>query len=1408
MPLVRAEVRNEYRLGKPELYKEAMREDPKAVLDGVVVAGLVGILRQLGDLAEFAAEVFHGLQEQVMSTASRSHKLTVRVQRIEAALPPLEKAVLSQTSHIHFAYTAGSQWHPRMLNEKNHFISNDLPRFIMDSYEVCRDPPPLHLLDKFDAGGPGSCLKRYSDPTYFKKASGISIEEDAEKDPRNRKTRKSKKRRSSHRSSKLSRGASLLNHSGRMQFTSPVDDGRISSSQTASTVDMALKSEVGEHSSSFDSRTGSGYNESVSELGSSMLPEEHEPKELSSRLMHETDTLGSDFPVQQTRVIDDNFSVSSSQEQISPSPSYLTWDEKAEIVESKAGNWDRGEVPEMNFDVDVQETGVANIGDGDQMDIPSNHTDSVRSSSIENQNYEIESEPEYYMDALNTIESESENDIGCQCHTKRKVEQWSEKVVECQTKCEVEQNDGSSHVNDKNREDGILAVADDNSDHHQSIIESSASSNIISSNEISMSLPDPVPAANFASEQMLEILGKSSDPDNLSHSGLYMSDEIHENSQVESVISNPFESSASSNIILSDEISTSLPDPVSSQNFASEHMLQISGKSSDTDNLPCTDLYMSDEIQKKSQGESVINDPFESSASSNIIASNGISTSLPDPISSQNFASEQMLQISGKSSDPDNFPYTDLYMSGEIHKNSQVESVISDPFESSASSNIISSNGISTSLPDPVSSQNFASEHMLQISGKSSDTDNLPCTDLYMSDEIQKNSQVESVSNDPFESFASSNIIASNGISTSLPDPISSQNFASEQMLQISGKSSDPDNFPYTDLCTSDEIHKISQVESVISHPSSSSGSSVSNPASDRIINSVRDSQNSHREFCGVNSVGFWTNGGLLGLQPSKPPDFTVSTTGQGSAAKTSEAFGPQNLTVVALHDGPKGNSRKAVENAESTEKVPGSCSEKTSLLIADLDANLEKPDTSHRNSSLDNFNGVGLSLNSSFSHGNKHPVNPNVRAASIESDEENDDNSSSMFGLGHKLHVNGFHRKVSINHDVESEPATSTKTGVSEQRNGQQSTSNQEIPWTTFSQQNGNGSPVNSLTSSPPLEHMKISFNPIDGFETSKLRLQFPDANHYQESVRDMFPAFQLVPVPAIPVHDVASDSDDDTFCRSGPYMSDDCLSHCSESNSEQWESGETPESKDPELYDALSRLSSMESISSSLQIREAAINSIHVNGGNKSVVHGSGAEPSLFVLPDLPSFDTINPVLQDETKSNSNKKKHLELKNTMDLTSVPPPHPPAQWRVSKPCVDEAEERQHALSESLRHELDLKLLGSTVSQKPKSPSFNQQQIDDAIALKPEKKVDEEKLNRQKEANQQISGQGVDEKEEFLHQIRSKSLNLRSTVTAKPSGTSGVPTNVSVITILQKANAIRQAVGSDDGEDDDNWSDN
>lgn len=45
---------------------------------------------------------------------------------------------------------------------------------------------------RFDTGGPGSCLKRYSDPTFFKKASATSDEANAEKIQRDRKARRIK----------------------------------------------------------------------------------------------------------------------------------------------------------------------------------------------------------------------------------------------------------------------------------------------------------------------------------------------------------------------------------------------------------------------------------------------------------------------------------------------------------------------------------------------------------------------------------------------------------------------------------------------------------------------------------------------------------------------------------------------------------------------------------------------------------------------------------------------------------------------------------------------------------------------------------------------------------------------------------------------------------------------------------------------------------------------------------------------------------------------------------------------------------------------------------------------------------------------------------------------------------------
>ncbi|OMO84942.1 hypothetical protein CCACVL1_10546 [Corchorus capsularis] len=174
MPLTRYQIRNEYSLADPELYRAADKDDPEALLEGVAMAGLVGVLRQLGDLAEFAAEIFHDLHEEVMATAARGHGLMARVQQLEAEFPSIEKAFLSQTNHSPFFTNAGVDWHPNLRAEHNLITRGDLPRCVLDSYEECRGPPRLFLLDKFDVAGAGACLKRYTDPSFFKAESPFS----------------------------------------------------------------------------------------------------------------------------------------------------------------------------------------------------------------------------------------------------------------------------------------------------------------------------------------------------------------------------------------------------------------------------------------------------------------------------------------------------------------------------------------------------------------------------------------------------------------------------------------------------------------------------------------------------------------------------------------------------------------------------------------------------------------------------------------------------------------------------------------------------------------------------------------------------------------------------------------------------------------------------------------------------------------------------------------------------------------------------------------------------------------------------------------------------------------------------------------------------------------------------------
>ncbi|CAE6188825.1 unnamed protein product [Arabidopsis arenosa] len=462
MPLVRFKIRNELSLGGPEIQRSAAVEDeePKAILGAVEVAGLIGILRQLGDLAEFSAEVFNGLQEEVTVTASRCQKLTSRVRRIESALSPLEKAVLSQTSHIHFAYTAGSEWHPRIRNGHSHFVQSDLPLCVMESYEQCRDPPPLHLLDRFSVGGPGSCLRKYSDPTFFRKELSNTSKTDDIKVQRDQAHRKRKKKRLPQRNICRSNAVSTSDETNGAHLSNLTDD-RQTTSQSTSTVDMPrssnmqdlsdtvdqshlqgqsdaqeqseaqVQSDFQESSKARDSITGSGYIEYVINQSPVNEPEVKLVEGFLSGSLQPVDRIGSAVPAGCIEVVDDNILYNPSEDLHVPCAS-IVCDEKKEtlesmVVEKSSEDDEPSEIHESKFGPVTPDRVRQNQRDFDRTYILFDEVDIVGEKQSKSQANNIngtlgtenegenksehESEADEFVDARNTIESESESDM-------------------------------------------------------------------------------------------------------------------------------------------------------------------------------------------------------------------------------------------------------------------------------------------------------------------------------------------------------------------------------------------------------------------------------------------------------------------------------------------------------------------------------------------------------------------------------------------------------------------------------------------------------------------------------------------------------------------------------------------------------------------------------------------------------------------------------------------------------------------------------------------------------------------------------------------------------------------------------------------------------------------------------------
>ncbi|KAI4368131.1 hypothetical protein MLD38_016725 [Melastoma candidum] len=1187
MPLVRVEVRNEFGLGRRELYVEgANREDPKAAMDGVAVAGLTGILRQLGDLSEFAAEVFHGLQEQITMTSSRSHKLIARAQRLEDALPSLEKLVLSQTSHIHFAYTAGSEWHTRSQSAQHHFIDNDLPRFIMDFYEECRDPPRLHLLDKFDPGGAGSCLRRYSDPTFFRKVSTSTDETNSLRVRGEKKARKIKKKRPLSKNAVFAHGASRFNQSSRLQFSSPIMSGL--SSPTPSVSDSTFKSDAGHGLNSSGMRTRSGYIECIINNRNEMQPEEQESsRSSSSRLMLQDVTVNSVSTHEGSPAVGGYFMQKEPQEGSTSVQSSITWDEKAEIV-----------VDAEEYKHELNEA-TTEVGEEYKHEL----NEAATQAEVEYEhglNEAATRAPEEYKHGLNDA-------------TTKAPEEYKHELIEATTKAPEEY-----------KHELIEATTKAPEECKHELNEATTEAEVPTSSGVSF--------GQAISEKM---------------------DEAH--------------------ILQHDNDNTKAVFPVNSAEDAD------SGPDNYEDALNAIDTESEGELEYQTKLE--VMQHFTGVDAEEVGVAN-------DELMPQN------LDCS-----PSNIKNDSSYVNPPV----KVAFLHSSEHASSDSGNEGVIHQDLGGLPNSESSP-------LDLASQSVDSGNI-------------------------------------------------ENLGSVGCLLGSG-SPPRQNLPGNLV----EHHLVKHQES----PSKIPG------------------------------VQFWTNGGLLGLQPSKPPIFAASNTpGSGSGVgDTNAGISNENL------DKKSGTPAKIAECIEKELSEPfivdggPAYNDEISTVPSTSSAGVIS-ETLSRN--WRNY----LSREESTSTmvvvpGNLIPAAPTSNIAQNETHRGTEENFSSIFGLGQKLLTNSlsFRKKISPNGDEGSNTAVHSQSVLHNQGSRFPVGSTQTDSLSAFKDQFQNAVGVNQRPPSPPLEHMKISFRPMNGFGASSLRLKFPYGTDCQDSSRDMFASFQLVPESTIPFQDIGWNSDDGTFCRSSPYMSDDSASHLSASESDDWESNDSSKDKEHDQHGNVQRLSSAGSVPTTRGIEGVALHqrfgSMQSDNGEDTVASFSLREMSL----GLPSFESMNsPTVQE-----------LDICacDPLQFAPLPPPFPLADWKTSNHDSNGSEimqvlenDSRHAVSETSEPDMF-----RHPKEAPTWPGDNNQEISEATL----KSNGHPKLSPHKESNLNANCLETNEGGDFLHQIRAKSFSLRPTV-PRPTSTAPTTANFKVTAILQKANAIRQAVGSENGDDDDSWSD-
>ncbi|KAG8052977.1 hypothetical protein GUJ93_ZPchr0001g31666 [Zizania palustris] len=1195
---------------------------------------------------------------------------------------------------------------------------------MMDSYEECRDPPRLYLLDKFDNAGAGACSRRHSDPSYFKKAWDMMRADKTGSFQREKRSQKIKRngsrlRESYHgqatlrqRNGEFQRALTAVQLTSR-QFASPSTDGR-SLSEHRSTPDARSNPDNISRSSSFSSKARLSFVEQASDTKATVVPHENGHDKPSNINLHKLNNNPLPTRLNSTWAADlgDDLKQSSLPDEMIARPPSVKWDEKAEITMSTTSVYcddvvmDKAEDAEAKcISPEQQDIDYREMETLEQQEALLQKTKLLLVSSDLNHHDEVPSETDNYMDALNTLESETETE------------------PELQTKNQVMPVPSFNvYVPQVELTDYIVIQSPDSS------------------------------VAEF--------------PDTCQNSGMPCASE----SAVD------FSSLLSADV---PDIPQSVLSGYTAISLTKESPIATNTPESNTEDAPSSPSEIS-ELALRAFTTTVLN---QNSADANEIP--------------ESKAEDVPIDSPEKSE-----PGQSVYAATPPNKEPPVECKIPDSNAEYVSGDC-----------------NEATTHVM------------PCSKCTISG--MPNNEVSatksSLDDTTDESFV---------MSERRPQDYPGKNnkVESDDTLEVSNSHSMPLNELLENGC-------------VQGLPTNAPTSSI-----------------------GVSSVKLWTNAGLFGLEPSKPPVF-----GAHDGPKDDTAPGykePQlchSIGYTELHcskpiesalvDASNGN---ALITSSFVGRLVGICPGSANHTISEANhSTVRTPDTvcgqtegsSGCSTSFelsDHKNNIGKQT--SISELLESEDKNGVEMYSItDMDGRNNMNlvsASSFSSIAQRFLANTLQRRTSpkyIDLPMSSGIVNTDANGTDESTQKSTVLPSEtvfEVPqFEKKTESSMNGRPKSSLfsschyseKSSPPLEYMKISFHPMSAVEMSKLNLDFSDGNLHENADDMMLPTFQLLPGSSIPHPGSGSESEDDTFGRSYSYSSYDDLSPRLYSNSELWDQEDATELEDHEMYNNPNRIGSFRAPTSSF----VEFEQMNLSGAKSTVsladLRDNNGLATLNSHPagELPNFETLMATCNNQNGDAFIPHNPVSLSPDEDHLPPPPPLPPMQWRTMTQTASIEEGRGSAAKDMHK---------STSGQSPAHTPVQEEHIP-PIALPDEQEHAKENASkvdmvkeicnppniieikasflqqiRDKSGQQKLNGhekskavgndtKNSDERGELLQQIRSKTFNLRQTNASKANVSSQSTANSNVVAILEKANAIRQAVASDDGGDDDNWSD-